>query len=111
MNMDWMTMPLRRYAEFSGRSRRKEYWMFTLMLVILNVVISLVEGMLGLTGTIGTYGPITLVVFLAVLVPSIAVGVRRLHDTGRSGWWMLIGLIPILGAIVLLIFFVLEGTK
>jgi uncharacterized membrane protein YhaH (DUF805 family) len=109
--MEWMTMPLRRYAEFSGRSRRKEYWMFTLLLVIVNIIISVIEGVLGLTGTIGTYGPLTLVVFLAILVPSIAVGVRRLHDTGRSGWWILIGLIPIIGAIVLLIFFVLEGTK
>ena len=109
--MEWMTMPLKRYAEFSGRSRRKEYWMFTLMLVILNVVIGIVEGVLGLTGTIGTYGPLTLLVLLAILVPSLAVGARRLHDTGRSGWWLLIGLVPIVGAIVLLIFFVLEGHK
>jgi uncharacterized membrane protein YhaH (DUF805 family) len=110
--MEWMTMPLRRYAEFSGRSRRKEYWMFTLMLAILNFVIGIVESTMGLAGTVGgLYGPLSLLVMLAILVPYLAVGARRLHDTGRSGWWLLIGLIPIIGAIVLLIFFVLEGTK
>jgi uncharacterized membrane protein YhaH (DUF805 family) len=110
--MEWMTMPLRRYAEFSGRSRRKEYWMFTLMLAILNFVIGIVESTMGLAGTVGgLYGPLSLLVMLAILVPYLAVGARRLHDTGRSGWWLLIGLIPIVGAIVLLIFFVLEGTK
>jgi uncharacterized membrane protein YhaH (DUF805 family) len=110
--MEWMTMPLRRYAEFSGRSRRKEYWMFTLLLVIVNIVITVVETALGLGTSIGgIYGPLSLLVLLVILVPSIAVGVRRLHDTGRSGWWMLIALLPIIGGLVLLIFFVLEGDK
>ena len=108
--MDWMTMPLRRYAEFSGRSRRKEYWMFTLLLIIVNIVVGIVEASLGLAGTFG-YGPLSLLVMLAIIVPSIAVGVRRLHDTGRSGWWMLIAFLPIIGGLVLLVFFVLEGTK
>ena len=110
--MEWMTLPLKRYAEFSGRSRRKEYWMFTLLLIIVNVVITIVEATLGLDASIGgLYGPLSLLVLLAIIVPSIAVGVRRLHDTNRSGWWMLIALLPIVGGLVLLIFFVLEGTK
>jgi len=102
--MEWMTMPLRRYAEFSGRSRRKEYWMFTLLLIIVNVVVGILELSLGLAGTMG-YGPLSLVVLLAVIVPSIAVSVRRLHDTGRSGWLQLIGLIPVVGWIVLIVFY------
>ncbi|HEY0085314.1 MAG TPA: DUF805 domain-containing protein [Allosphingosinicella sp.] len=110
--MEWMTLPLKRYAEFSGRSRRKEYWMFTLLLIIVNIVITVVETTLGLGGSVGgLYGPLSLLFMLAIIVPSIAVGVRRLHDTNRSGWWMLIGLLPIVGGIVLLIFFVLEGTS
>ncbi len=108
--MDWMTMPFRRYAEFSGRSRRKEYWMFTLLLIILNIVVGIVELSLGLAGTLG-YGPLSLIVLLAVFLPSIAVSVRRLHDTGRSGWWLLLVFLPIIGGLVLLIFFVLEGHK
>ena len=108
--MDWMTMPFRRYAEFSGRSRRKEYWMFTLLLIIVNVLVGIVELSLGLAGTMG-YGPLSLVVLLAVFIPSIAVSVRRLHDTGRSGWWLLLVFLPIIGGLVLLVFFVLEGTR
>jgi uncharacterized membrane protein YhaH (DUF805 family) len=106
-----MTMPLRRYAEFSGRSRRKEYWMFFLLLMIAFVVVGIVEGALGMAGTVGPYGPLSILLILAVFIPSLAVGVRRLHDTGRSGWWLLIGLVPLLGGIVLLIFYVLEGTR
>ena len=95
--MEWMLMPLRRYAQFSGRSRRKEYWMYTLFIVILSIVASIIDGGLGLTGESG-YGPITGILSLATLIPSIAVGIRRLHDTDRSGWWLLIALVPLIGA-------------
>ena len=109
--MDWMLMPLRRYAEFSGRSRRKEYWMFTLLMFLVVIGLSIVERIVGLSGTVGPYGFLTLLFWLAVLVPSIAVGVRRLHDTNRSGWWLLIALVPLIGGIVLLVFYVSEGTR
>ena len=110
--MDWMLMPLRRYAEFSGRSRRKEYWMFFLFNMIVAVVLNVVEGILGLTGMVGgVYGPLTTIYMLATLIPGIAVGIRRLHDTDRSGWWLLIALVPLIGAIVLLVFFVSDGTN
>jgi uncharacterized membrane protein YhaH (DUF805 family) len=110
--MDWMLMPLRRYAEFSGRSRRKEYWMFYLFCIIVAVVLSVIEGILGLTGMVGgVYGPLTTIFLLGILIPSIAAGIRRLHDTDRSGWWMLIGLVPLIGPIVLLVFFVSDGTN
>ena len=109
--MDWALMPLRKYADFSGRARRKEYWMYALMLFVALLVLGMVETMLGLGGTVGPYGLLTIVLLLGTLIPSIAVGVRRLHDTGRSGWWMLIGLVPVVGGIVLLIFYVLDGTR
>jgi uncharacterized membrane protein YhaH (DUF805 family) len=110
--MEWATLPLKKYAEFTGRSRRKEYWMFFLLVLVVAVVLSLVEGMVGLGGMIGgVYGPLTTLFLLATLVPSIAVGIRRLHDTNRSGWWILIALVPFVGGIILLVFYVLEGTR
>jgi uncharacterized membrane protein YhaH (DUF805 family) len=110
--MEWATLPFKRYAEFTGRSRRKEYWMFTLLVVVVAIVLSLVEGLLGLGGMVGgVYGPLTTLFLLATLVPSIAVGIRRLHDTDRSGWWILIALVPFVGGLILLVFYVLEGNK
>ena len=123
--MEWMILPLKRYLEFSGRSRRKEFWMYVLFQVILLVIASFVDVALGY-GKVDTYaqategyaagfsvnsqGPAVIIVALALLIPSIAVAVRRLHDTDRSGWWILIGLIPLVGAIVLIVFYCLEGT-
>ena len=110
--MDYALMPLRRYAEFSGRSRRKEYWMFTLLMLVAGLVIGTIEGILGINTMVGgIYGPLTTLLILATIVPSIAVGVRRLHDTGKSGWWYLIILVPLIGGLVLLFFFVSDGTR
>ena len=109
--MEWATLPLKKYAEFTGRSRRKEYWSFFLLMLAVCIVAGMVDGILGMRGMIaGLYGPVTALAGLFFLVPGIAVGIRRLHDTDRSGWWLLIGLIPLLG-LVLLYFFVLEGTS
>ena len=110
--MDYALMPLRRYAEFSGRSRRKEYWMFTLLMLVAGLVIGTIEGILGINTMVGgVYGPLTALLVLATIVPSIAVGIRRLHDTDKSGWWLLIALIPLIGSLILLFFFVSDGTK
>lgn len=109
--MEWATLPLKRYAEFTGRSRRKEYWMFFLLVFVVAIVLGLVEAILGLSGMVGPYGPLSALFLLAVLVPSIAVGIRRLHDTDRSGWWMLIALVPFVGGLILLVFYCLEGTN
>jgi uncharacterized membrane protein YhaH (DUF805 family) len=110
--MEWMLMPLKRYAEFSGRSRRKEYWMFVLGVIIAEIVLSIVERVLGLSGMVGgVYGPLILILLLALIVPSIAVVVRRLHDQDKSGWLVLLGLIPLIGGLILLVFMCLEGTK
>jgi uncharacterized membrane protein YhaH (DUF805 family) len=95
---------LKKYAVFSGRARRKEFWMFFLFYLIIVIALSIIEWMIGLPGILsGLYS-------LALLIPSIAVTVRRLHDTGRSGWWWFIGFVPVIGFIVLLIFMVLDSA-
>lgn len=109
--MEWMLMPLQRYADFSGRSRRKEYWMFLLGVVIVAIVLGLIEGATGLAGMVGPYGPLSALLLLGIIVPSIAVQVRRFHDQDKSGWFVLIGFIPLIGGIIVLVFMCLEGTK
>ncbi|HEY0814591.1 MAG TPA: DUF805 domain-containing protein [Pseudonocardia sp.] len=119
--MNWYLKVLRQYVDFSGRARRTEYWMFTLVNVIVEIVLGFVDRALGFGSFTGnTSGGVSVAASvgllgglysLAVLLPSLGVGVRRLHDTNRSGWWLLIGLIPFVGAIVLLVFFVLHGTR
>jgi uncharacterized membrane protein YhaH (DUF805 family) len=109
--VDWYLAVLTKYAIFDGRARRKEYWMFTLVNIIISIAIGiatgLVSGMLGL-GPSAT-NVVAILYACAILVPSLAVGVRRLHDTGRSGWWLLLVLIPIIGGIVLLVFAVQDS--
>ena len=101
--MNWYIGCWQKYAEFSGRARRKEYWMFCLFNILAGIVIGIVDTVLGAGGLLGgLYN-------LAVLVPSLAVTARRLHDTDRSGWMMLIALIPLVGAIVLLVFMCLDS--
>lgn len=101
--MEWYIKVLKQYADFSGRARRKEYWMFALISLIIAVILGIIESLLGLSSVLGT------LYALAVLIPSIAVTVRRLHDTGRTGWWALIGLVPVVGMLVLLVFMALDG--
>jgi uncharacterized membrane protein YhaH (DUF805 family) len=103
--MNWYLEALKKYAKFTGRSRRKEYWLFVLFTLIIAFVLGIIDGAAGLASNIG-WGPLGGLYTLAVLIPSIAVSVRRLHDTNRSGWWLLIALVPLIGAIVLLIFMV-----
>ena len=109
--MEWATLPLKKYADFTGRARRKEYWMYVLLAMVLYVIAYFVDVALGLSGTVGgIYGPAYLLVALGLFIPSLAVAIRRLHDTDRSGWWFLI-IFTGIGAIVLLVFFVSEGTR
>ena len=102
--MNWYLEVLKKYAVFSGRARRKEYLMFFLFNVIILFVLGFVEGFAGSPGIVST------LYSLGILIPGIAVSVRRLHDTNRSGWWLLIGLVPLIGAIVLLVF-MLQDSK
>lgn len=99
---------LSKYADFSGRARRSEYWYFFLFNVLVGIVGSVLDNVLG-TETGSGSGVIGGLASLALLLPSIAVGARRLHDISRSGWWLLIGLIPLVGWIVLIVWFVQDS--
>ena len=100
--MNWYMKVLKQYVDFSGRAQRMEFWMFTLINLIISIGLAIVDMVVGL----GFLQPIYA---LAVLLPAIAVGVRRLHDTNRSGWWMLLILIPLIGIIILIVFWVQDS--
>jgi len=108
---DWYLTVLRQYAQFSGRARRSEYWFFVLFNGLISMACSLMDWMFGLVSEESGVGLFGGLYGLAMLIPGLSVGVRRLHDTGRSGWWLLIALIPLIGGIVLLVFMVQEGTS
>ncbi len=112
--MYWYLEVFRRYAEFSGRSRRKEYWMFALFNVLfvlgLAVVMAVLASIFGDTGIVFIIPVIILIIYFAVVfIPSLAVTVRRLHDTGKSGWFILLNLIPYVGGLIIFIFMVLDS--
>ncbi|MEU0672792.1 DUF805 domain-containing protein [Streptomyces sp. NPDC006172] len=102
--MHWYVDVLKKYAVFGGRARRQEYWMFTLFSLIISIVLAIVDAVIGsnILGIIYT---------LAVLLPSVGVTIRRLHDTDRSGFWLFIVLVPLIGAIVLIVFLAGEGKR
>lgn len=116
--MHWYIDVLKKYATFSGRARRTEFWVFVLINAIISIILSIIDGLIGMDAkrSVGTMtynfsgGLLSGIYGLAVLLPSIAVQVRRLHDTNRSGWWILIDLVPLVGWIILLVFNVLPGT-
>lgn len=103
--LDYALMPLRKYADFNGRARRAEFWWYTLAVFIVSAIVSAVENV-----AFGGTGFLSWGLSLALLIPGLAVGARRLHDTDRSALWLLIGLIPAIGIIVLIVFFIMEGT-
>jgi uncharacterized membrane protein YhaH (DUF805 family) len=108
--LSWFIEALKKYAVFSGRSRRKEYWYFVLFVVIISIVLSIIDGLFGTYHRSTGAGLLSSIFSLAVLIPSIAVSVRRLHDIDRTGWWVLISLVPLVGWIVLLVFHVQDST-
>jgi uncharacterized membrane protein YhaH (DUF805 family) len=108
--MEWVTEALKKYAVFSGRSRRTEYWYFVLFVVLISIVLSLIDALIGTSNSSMGGGLLSGIFGLATLVPSIAVSVRRLHDIDRTGWWVLIGLVPLIGWLVLLVFHVQDST-
>ncbi len=113
--IDWATRPLKKYADYSGRAPRAEYWWFALLAGVVSLVAILLDRLLGTDKVLGVAdvlgnGIIYLVVSLALLIPALAVSVRRLHDTDRSGWWMLLAIIPVVGLVVV-VFFLLKGTN
>ncbi len=105
--MSWYLAALKKYAVFSGRARRKEYWMFVLFYLIFTIVLSVIDSILGIGEEGG--GLLSGLFVLAMLIPSLAVTFRRLHDTDRSGWWLLIGFVPLIGSIVILVFMIQDS--
>lgn len=137
--VDWAKRPLEKYADFAGRAPRAEYWWYTLAIVVLAVIVSIIESILGLSRMVGPYGALSALLMVALIVPGLAVTVRRLHDTDRSGWWLLLlvpyfisvallamamaagstaglgsagllGIVGLVGCVVILVFMVLPGT-
>jgi uncharacterized membrane protein YhaH (DUF805 family) len=108
--MSWYLEALKKYAVFSGRSRRKEYWFFLLFNIIVSIVLGGIDALLGTFSSSANIGLLSGIYGLAVLIPTLALTVRRLHDIDRTGWWILIGLVPLIGGIVLLVFALLDGT-
>lgn len=113
--MEWMILPFKRFFDFKGRSRRKEYWMYVLFVILVSIALMILDGLLGLGGSTtgnteltdssvaaagaASGGWLTMIFSLVTLIPSLAVSVRRLHDTDRSGWWILLPVAPyVLGA-------------
>ncbi len=93
-----------KYADFSGRARRSEYWYFTLFNFLMAVIVGIIDGIIG-------YPILTILYVLAIIIPGMAMAVRRLHDTGKSGWYLLIGLIPLIGTIILIVFYVTDSDS
>jgi uncharacterized membrane protein YhaH (DUF805 family) len=107
--MSWWLTAMKKYVDFSGRARRTEYWMFVLFNVIFAVVALVIDSVLGAASEEGGYGLFYGLFSLAILLPSWSVTVRRLHDVGKSGWWIFISLIPIIGGIWLFILTVTDS--
>ncbi len=101
--MNWFLLAFKRYADFAGRSRRSEYWYFVLFYVLIAVGLSIIDTVTGTMSVEAGIGLLSGLFALALIVPSFAVGVRRLHDIGKSGWWLLLGFIPLVGGIILLV--------
>ena len=118
--MEWMLMPLRRYVDFSGRSRRKEYWMFVLLILIVGVTLGLITGSFTTTSDpenafqAATWSSSSILLglfYLAIFIPALAVQVRRFHDQDKTGWLVLLNFIPFIGGLIVLVFMCLEGTR
>ena len=107
--MNWWLSAMKKYVDFSGRARRKEYWMFALFNFFFAILAIILDNVLGTAVENVGYGIFYGIFALAVFLPALAVLVRRLHDVGKSGWFMLISLIPLIGGIWLFILMVTDG--
>ncbi len=119
--MKWYLKALKNYVGFSGRARRKEYWSFVMFTVIISVLLGAATAAAGIVGAMQDLGILVTVASilgavsglfgLAMILPGLAVSIRRLHDIDKSGWFILIGIIPLIGPIILLVFTVSNGTE
>ena len=105
----WKKVVLENYTNFTGRARRAEFWWYFLANLIISIGLSIIDAALGWGGGYG--GILSGLYGLAVLLPGLAVGIRRLHDTDKSGWWLLLVFIPFVGIIVLIVFWATDGTR
>ncbi|WP_317933156.1 DUF805 domain-containing protein [Halioxenophilus sp. WMMB6] len=111
--MNWYLQALKKYAVFSGRARRKEYWLFALFNILITMalyILVIVGAVNNIAALAGIAGILIAIYMLAIILPALGVTVRRLHDTNRSGWWFFIQFVPIVGGIILLIFTIMDGT-
>ena len=108
--MNWYLKVLKQYADFNGRARRKEYWMFTIFNIIFGGIAMTLDSVFGIAIEGVGYGPLYGVYVLVLFIPGLAVAVRRLHDIGKSGWMILIALIPVIGAIWILVLMVTDSN-
>jgi uncharacterized membrane protein YhaH (DUF805 family) len=107
--MKWYLGVLKQYAVFGGRARRSEYWYFVLFSALISIVLIIIDSVTGTLSLRAGLGLLSGIYALAVFVPSLAVAIRRLHDTSRSGWWLLISLVPFVGTIILIVFLASDG--
>ena len=105
--MEWFMKALRQYAVFTGRARRKEYWFFVLFYILIAIGLGFIDSVLGLGSE--SYGLLSGLFGLAMLLPALGVAVRRMHDTGRSGWWVLVSFIPFVGWLIFIWFATRDG--
>lgn len=108
--MNWYFHCLTKFAEFKGRAQRKEYWYFVLISIVIFVALNIVDHSIGTVVSKSGIGLFSGFYSVVVFIPNIAVSIRRLHDTNRTGWWILVNFIPLIGLLILLVFFVLDST-
>jgi uncharacterized membrane protein YhaH (DUF805 family) len=108
--MNWYLEVLKKYAVFEGRAGRKEYWFFVLFNILISMALGYVDWLTGNVNPETGLGLLSSIYALGVMIPGMAVSVRRLHDTNRSGWWLLITFVPVIGALVFLYFMVLDSN-
>lgn len=105
--MEWFKVAVRKYAVFTGRARRKEYWFFVLFYLLIVIGLRIIDNLLGLGSE--DFGLLSGLFGLAMLLPALGVAVRRMHDTGRSGWWVLVSFIPMIGWLIFIWFATRDG--
>ncbi|TMX44016.1 DUF805 domain-containing protein [Vibrio rotiferianus] len=108
---DWYYKVILNYTNFNGRARRQEYWYFTLVNVLVNLVMGIIDRVIGSVMQMDNFGFFGVIYALFIIIPSIAVTVRRLHDSGRTGWWALIAFVPVIGILVLLYFLIQDSEE
>jgi uncharacterized membrane protein YhaH (DUF805 family) len=110
--VNWLVNPLKKYVVFSGRASRKEYWMFVLWIILIYLVLVLLDNFLKikLDDVPSFVALLSRIWAWAVALPLVSICVRRLHDTSRSAWWLMIGLVPVLGLIGLFVYMIMNGT-